>query len=127
MNRIEATPELRANLFAVLDAFPDEASYVLEMLEAGRIDGSTFGPQWECACMFGSIARARGQSGEWARQQAKKYGKPHYFDLTDCNVNSQSEELFSYIHRGYTPANNPHAALAAELIVEWMKARGVKP
>ena len=109
MNELQ---QLRENMFAILDAHPHEASYVLLMLQQGKINGLTCNPEAECSCMFGTIGRKvgmrRGQIRSYSTNFMHGWRRP-------------VEELFRSIRIGDTPETNPDSALAARLIIEWLE------
>jgi hypothetical protein len=101
------------NMNAVFDAHPKESSYVLMLLEQGLIDGGTYDPTLECACLFGSVARHKKCSKNWARQQSYKFlGKYGCFGA--------AEDLFVSIAPDDTPQNSHEARRAARLIRLWL-------
>jgi hypothetical protein len=50
--------EARADLFRVLRLNREHIPFLLEALEAGRVDGSKY--HKECACVYGTLRNARG-------------------------------------------------------------------
>jgi hypothetical protein len=92
------------DLWAVLLKQKNEAAGVLESLNAGKIDGSTyFG---ECACLVGTIANI------------KKCTKDDLIVKPDAS--RPAEKWFTMIKPGMTPKNNSTAKITAEWIEEFL-------
>jgi hypothetical protein len=53
--------EIRQDVWAILDAAPNEVAALREKMVAGEIDGSTYAG--ECACLCGTIAQSQGLDG----------------------------------------------------------------
>jgi hypothetical protein len=105
---------VRENMFAVLNAFPQEAEYVQRMLVEGKIDAWTYNPNRECSCLFGTIGRAKG----WMEYQASRLS--YEFEDVEAEEMGSAEALFTDIFPGDTPATNKSAAIAFILIEEWL-------
>jgi hypothetical protein len=99
--------QFRDDVWAVLSSAPHEAAAVLAALQAGRVDGSTY--SGECACLVGTIAKAR---------------QCNYTSLGALAPNSRrpAEQWFMQIRPGQTPENHKPAALAAQWVSEWIDA-----
>jgi hypothetical protein len=104
---------------AVFDKHPQEATYILIALMAGRIDGSGYCPDCRtgCCCLFGTIglAKRKEEVGIWAAQEAERY---------QLKRMGEAEILFFGISHGDTPQNNTFARRAARLIKLWMARNG---
>jgi hypothetical protein len=77
--------------------------FLAEKLRAGDVDGSTYGRDNACACLVGTIARARGLPGE---------------DL-DHSSDRPAERWFMMIHPGDLPTNETGGGFAARKALEW--------
>jgi hypothetical protein len=105
--------DAKDDFFKVLDATPTEVPALLETLRSGRVDGSTY--EGECACLVGTIAKARGVN-------------PRSIPNLVPDSNRPAERLFLAIRRGDTPENHPIAKIVEDWIGEWMaKHAEVKP
>ncbi len=80
---------IKDDFFSVLDAAADEVPALLEALRAGHINGSAY--EGECACLKGTIAKARGVSYK--------------------AMNTPAEAWFLGIQKNYKPDNSQVAAL----------------
>jgi hypothetical protein len=96
---------VRDDIWAVLSSAPAEVPAVIEALKAGRVDGSTY--TGECACLVGTIGKARGSSVD---------------DLGSLKPNSSrpAERFFMGIRSGDTPETNQFSKLALEWCEEWL-------
>jgi hypothetical protein len=92
------------DLWAVLLKQKNEAAGVLESLNAGKIDGSTY--SGECACLVGTIANI------------KKCTKNDLIVKPDAS--RPAEKWFTMIKPGMTPKNNSTAKITAEWIEEFL-------
>jgi hypothetical protein len=93
----------KSDIFDVLrSAYKPEIRYLLEAIELGKIDGSVY--QGECACLVGSLEKAR--DGRYV-----------------CTRNSSrpAEKFFMNIHPGDTPEKNAYSKKAQIWIMEYLK------
>jgi hypothetical protein len=97
----------RADVNAVLEKAPEQASAVLGALRAGRVDGLKY--YGECACLLGTVANARGCDADEIPDLPRDSSRP-------------AEVWFMRIRPGHTPDWCPYAALAAQWIEEWIAA-----
>jgi len=97
----------RDDLWAVLSSAPAEVPALLEALKAGKVDGSTY--TGECACLVGTIAKARGCDYRQLGVLKPDSGRP-------------AEAWFAMIKKGDTPEKHDAARIAAEWIEEWLKS-----
>jgi hypothetical protein len=104
----EELAPIRENMFAVLNAFPQEAEYVQRMLVEGKIEGGTYTTDRGCSCLFGTIGRVKAMRYDEILKTARSF--------KGQNV----ERLFLLIFPGDTPATNKSAAIAFVLIEEWL-------
>lgn len=111
---------IRQNMFAILDAFPNEADYVQQMLVKGWIDGSDYNPSNSCSCLFGTIARKQVRGDRWAAVTAMRFIDR---DHPIFPFHGSAEICFMKIRPSDTPANNKHAAIAYLLIEEWQAGK----
>jgi len=95
---------VKEDLFKILDLAPLEVPGLLESLNKGMVDGSTY--TGECCCLVGTIANVRG-----CDHQSLGF-KP--------NANRPAERWFLAISEGDTPQDHPVAKITAEWISEWM-------
>ncbi len=92
----------KADLFDVLLRAPKEVAALRAALVAGRVDGSVY--EGECACLVGTIAKARGQAFNALGNGLKPdSGRP-------------AEQWFMAIRKGDTPDMNQVSKLAVEWI-----------
>lgn len=96
---------IKDDFFSVLDAAADEVPALLEALRAGHINGSAY--EGECACLKGTIAKARGVSYKAMEGPLAP------------NVNTPAEAWFLGIQKNYKPDNSQVAAITEEWILEW--------
>lgn len=104
---------VRENMFAILNSFPNEVTYVMQMLVEGRIDGRFYDPYREYSCLFGSIARKQGGKFKTALVMALKF-------IDGKSIHGNAERVFLHIKAGDTPATNKYSAIAYLLIEEWL-------
>lgn len=97
---------IRDDVWAVLSSSPREARGLLDALNSGHVDGSTYAG--ECACLVGTIANV---------------ADCYYMSLPALKPDASrpAERFFLGIRRGDTPSNSEHAKLAAEWISQWIK------
>jgi hypothetical protein len=90
-----------------LDSAPNEAAGVLAAIEAGKVDGSTYG-DGDCACLIGTVANLR---------HCKLADLP---PAIAPNSSRPAEQFFMAIRPGHLPAFSMQARLAVEWIREWL-------
>jgi Pentapeptide repeats (8 copies) len=97
---------IHKDLEAVLAAAPTEVQGLLDMLQAGRIDGLVY--RGECACLVGTIANLRHE--------------PYTAMTCGLRPNNQrpAEIWFLAIKQRDTPETNPVATITAKWIEEWI-------
>ena len=100
---------IRTDLFDVLLRAQPEVPALLAALRAGRIDGSTY--SGECACLVGTIAKARHCDVE-------------AFDFRDAR--RPIERWFTGIRPGDTPDKHAIARITEGWILEFMALTGIK-
>jgi hypothetical protein len=105
----------KQDLIAEVLRLPDELEALRETLIAGKIDGSTY--SGECACLAGTLAKARGLSGY--QGGAINNGEI----IFHANSGSPREIWFMAIKRGDTPETNPAAKVALEWVDEAIAIR----
>ena len=98
----------KADLFLTLSSLragPLEAVHLVQKLRAGEVDGSTYGDHGgnRCACLVGTIAGARGLSGNELDNDA---GRP-------------AERWFMMIQPGDMPGSESGGGFAAQKALEW--------
>ncbi len=93
----------RNDLWAVLDAAPNEVAGLLAAVEEGRVNGSTY--EGDCACLLGTIGNVRGCR----------------YDVLGILPDSSrpAERWFLSLTPGHTPEISVYAALTAAWIKEW--------
>jgi Pentapeptide repeats (8 copies) len=96
---------IRDDLWAVLSTVPADVPALLAALEAGRVDGSTY--QGDCACLVGTIAKARACDYDAIPGLEPDAGRP-------------IERFFAGIRPGDTPATSQFAQLAHQWATEWL-------
>jgi hypothetical protein len=106
-------PEVRRDLWAVLDGAPAEVPALRAALVAGEVDGRTY--HGRCACLIGTIANARGCDPE---------------EVVELQAAlSPAEDWFWLIYPGDVPGENGEgpcrAAAAVRWIDEWTRANAV--
>ena len=97
--------EISADLDEVLSHAPQEAPALLVALRDGRVDGSCY--EGVCACLVGTLARARGCVYTEVPGLTPDSGRP-------------AERWFLAIRPGDTPATSPIVRLTADLITAWI-------
>jgi hypothetical protein len=105
----------KQDLIAEVLRLPDELEALRETIIAGKIDGSTY--SGECACLAGTLAKARGLSGY--QGETIEVGSIAFH----ANSHSPREKWFMAIKRGDTPENNPAAKAALEWVDEAIAIR----
>ena len=97
---------IKEDIKNILNSAPAEVQGLLDLLNAGKIEGRVY--EGECACLVGSIAKIRGVE----------------LDALGIRIDSDSpaECWFLAINKGATPENNPVAAITKEWIEEWLSA-----
>ena len=100
---------------------PNEVRFLIAALKAGAVDGSTYGEGKSCACLVGTIARFKGESG----------------DARDHDSDRPAERWFMMIKPGDVPGKTGEdgketgGGLAARMALEWAeawcKATGTNP
>ena len=100
LSRADLTP-IRDDFWAVLCSAPKEVPALRAALVEGRIDGSTY--SGECACLVGTIAKAR---------DCNEFQIPGLAP----NAHRPAERFFLSIDPGDTPDNSQFAKLAVEWI-----------
>jgi hypothetical protein len=105
----------KQDLIAEVLRLPDELEALRETLIAGKIDGSTY--SGECACLAGTLAKARGLSG----YQGETIINGEI--IFHANSRSPREVWFMTIKRGDTPETNPAAKAALEWVDEAIAIR----
>ncbi|WP_281254498.1 pentapeptide repeat-containing protein [Paenibacillus rigui] len=96
----------KEDLFKILDSAPNEVKGLLDYLNAGKVDGSTY--TGECCCLVGTIANVRGCNYEMLEGITPDSNRP-------------AERWFLAIRKGHTPENNPIAKITAEWVEEWIE------
>ncbi|MDE2099531.1 MAG: pentapeptide repeat-containing protein [Patescibacteria group bacterium] len=94
----------RDDIWAVLCSAPNEVDFLLKSLKEGKVDGSQY--EGECACLVGTIAKARDCKYDTMPKLQPNSSRP-------------SEQWFTQIKSGDTPANNKAAKMAYDWIREW--------
>jgi hypothetical protein len=107
----------QANLDAIFAEYGDEAMFVLKELEAGRISGLEYGHGNQCACLFGTIGRAKRWGNTRRRYAAAQFSGSGW---TSKYGYGPMEVLFLKINPGDRPATNGHARRARRLILLWI-------
>ena len=105
----------KADLIAEVLKLPDELENLRDMLNAGKIDGSTY--SGECACLAGTIAKHRGveiSSGGKIQENGCAF-------IADSG--SLREQWFMQIRPGHTPETSPFAKAALDWIDEAIAIR----
>ncbi len=103
----EYITKAKADVFAVLDAAPNEVPGLLQAIVAGNVNGSCY--EGTCACLLGTIANVRGCS---------------YLDLgIKPNGARPAEQWFMSIKPGHVPKLNRHALFVQLWITEWQLAQ----
>jgi uncharacterized protein YjbI with pentapeptide repeats len=96
---------IRDDLWAVLSSAPAEAAALRAALVAGTVDGSTYeGP---CACLVGTLAKARGCRYDAIPGLAPNGGRP-------------AEHFFLSIRKGDTPETSQAAKIALAWVDDWL-------
>jgi hypothetical protein len=100
---------------------PNEVRFLIAALKAGAVDGSTYGGGKNCACLVGTLARFKGESGG---------GRDHGSDRP-------AERWFMMIRPGDAPGKlgddgkETGGGFAARMALEWAeawcKANGISP
>lgn len=120
--------EVRNSIFAVLDEFARrgkteglaEAEEVLDALEQGLVNGSSFGGPNACGCLIGTGLKAHGVEAANPYSWGTKDKNPFNVSAIDS---WSAQVLFSFIDPGHTPANNEPARFARDCILEWVATR----
>ena len=99
---------VRADLHAVLDIVPQEVPALLAAVRAGKINGTVY--EGECACLVGTIAKARGCSYTALPGLAPDSTRP-------------AERWFLALMPGHTPDISIHAALTVAWIEDWLRTQ----
>ena len=84
---------------------PLEAQHTLAKLKAGKVNGSTYGVANECACLVGTIAKAKGVS----------------YETLSHNGDRPAERWFMMIGEGDKPGDDTGGGYAAAKAVEWIE------
>jgi Pentapeptide repeats (8 copies) len=103
---------IRDDVWAILDAAPAEVPALLTALQVGRFNGLVY--EGDCACLVGTIAKARGC----------QYGS---IPGLAPDTNRPAERWASAIRRGNTSQDNPVAAITAAWIKAWLAKRAQAP
>jgi hypothetical protein len=77
--------------------------FLAEQLRVGNVDGSTYGDGNRCACLIGTIARARGVAA----------------DSLDYDAGRPAEQWFMMIRPGDLPTHETGGGFAARKALEW--------
>jgi len=95
----------KADLWLTLTelAKPAEALFLIQELRDGRVDGSTYGDGKKCACLVGTIAKARDIGGE----------------NLDHDSDRPAERWFMMIKEGDLPTNKTGGGFAAKMALKW--------
>jgi hypothetical protein len=97
---------IRDDIFAVLDAAPNEVAGLADALRQGRVNGSVY--SGECACLLGTLANVRGCAVDGL-------GIP-------ADSSRPAEQWFLRISVGQTPNSSIECALAFAWVCEWQAA-----
>jgi Pentapeptide repeats (8 copies) len=105
----------KQDLIAEVLRLPNELDALRAAIIEGRIDGSTY--SGECACLAGTLAKARGHENYFGRN----------IDVGPITFHAESssprERWFMMISKGQTPENNQAARLALEWLDEAIAIR----
>lgn len=101
----ETYREYRDDLHAVLDKSPNEVPGLLAALQAGKINGGSYGG--DCACLLGTLANLRGCDHDEIPGLEPDPFRP-------------AEDWFWHIRPGHTPSTNRYAAWAEAWIEAWL-------
>lgn len=97
-----------------------EAREAVQMLEAGRVDGTRFYSTVSmCGCLIGTLEAARSVDSSSVNMSALRLSYDqtllHGYDPT-----RPAQDWFKFILPGHTPANSVWAHDARDVIVEWI-------
>ena len=95
---------IQNDFYRVISEYPNEVPALREAVIEGRIDGLVY--SGECACLCGTIAKAKGM----------RTGK----DLPEASINSPIERFFLGIQEGDTPETSQLSAIVLEWIDEFV-------
>lgn len=103
---------VKDDLYAVLSYAPAEVPALIEALENGNVNGSTY-CDGECGCLVGTLAIAAG-----AEKISSACSSVHGLR---GNGRRPIERLFLAINKGDTPDNSQFAKLAHEWATKWLE------
>ncbi len=103
---------IKRDIFAVLDAAPREASYVLEALEQGNVDGTLYlSDDATCGCLVGSLEIARAKRLQVRVPEVEGSVVPR-------DASRPAERWFSSIVRGDRPSTSQVVKITHDWIAE---------
>jgi hypothetical protein len=102
----EKLKRVKVDFYDILDKAPDEVLGLMDALQNGNIDGSTY--EGECCCLVGTIANLRNCD---------------YDDLNGIvpDAHRLAEQWFTAIFIEETPNNNPVSKITEGWILEWLE------
>lgn len=90
---------IRDDIFAVISAVPSEVQFLIDSMNAGKIDGSQY--RGDCCCLVGTLEKNCGKNLEH-------------------NSRRISESWFTQFKSGMTPENNPNMKITRDWIQSWL-------
>lgn len=121
--------EVKQDIFAVLEACPEEVTGLLLKMEAGEVDGTCYTE--ECKCLLGTLAELKVGAEYFNNNEGLFY--TGYVSVLDkirvavrkVDAGSPAELWFTHIQPGDTPETNEYSRFASEVIQEWLESKGM--
>ena len=96
---------IRNDVWAILDLTPAEVPFLIQAIKGGLIEGQMY--EGECACLVGTLAKARGVHHNDLEGVTPEYNRP-------------AERFFYAIQEGDTTETSQFSSIALEWCEAWM-------
>jgi hypothetical protein len=119
----EALRAFRADMWLTLTEAedPNEVRFLIAALQAGAVDGSTYGGGKSCACLVGTLARFKGEAGEGRDHSSNRPAERWFMMIRVGDVPGKTDAKGKETGGGFA------ARMAFEWALAWCKATGLDP